>query len=127
MLTGRLNPYGGSIIDADARERLSILEQKTIDFNHEFSDIGFWDQVKGGNKFDDTAVIHAREISENFRNLEVSPAFASQTLVHYNPESQDGELFTRIANAYHELIVDGEAMVPFDSSSPNFTTFGVTK
>lgn len=127
MLTGRLNPYGGSVVDPVAREKLSIIEQHYVEFNDNFDDsLGFWEQVKGGDKFDDTAVIHARELSENFNNLEVSPAFASQTLVHYNPQSQNGELFTRIANAYHELIVDGEAMVPFDSSSPNFTTFGAT-
>ena len=127
MITGRLNPYGGSVVDPVAREKLNAIEQNIIEFNNNFDDsLGFWNEVKGGDKFDDTAVIHARELSENFNNLEVSPAFASQTLVHYNPESQNGENFTRMSNAYHELIVDGEAIVPFDSSSPNFTAFGAT-
>lgn len=38
MLTGRLNPYGGSVVDANARERLQTLESRSITLNNEFDD-----------------------------------------------------------------------------------------
>ena len=127
MITGRLNPYGGSVVDPVAREKLNAIEQNIIEFNNNFDDsLGFWNEVKGGDKFDDTAVIHARELSENFNNLEVSPSFASQTLVHYKPESQNGENFTRMSSEYHELIGEGYCNATQDHSTPNFTAMGAT-
>ena len=111
----------------DLETTLNGLSTNAITVNGEFEDIGFWGQVKGGDKFDDTVILHQRkELVENYGNKEVSPTYASQTRVVYEPSSQDGELFTRMANSYHELIVEGRAIVPHDSSSPNFTALGAT-
>ena len=125
MLTGRLNPYGGSVVDANARERLQTLENHSIALNNNFDDnAGWWGQMQGDDKREDTAILHCREITENFGNYEVSPAIITQTKVNYS--AGNGELFTRMANSYHELIVDGNARILTDSRTPNFSAMGAT-
>jgi len=111
----------------DLEGTLDGLSTNAITVNKEFEDLGFWAQVKGGDKFDETVILHQRKgVKENFGNLEVSPTYASQTVVEYTPQNNTGELFTRMANSYHELIVEGNANVEHDKASPNFTALGAT-
>ena len=132
MLTGRLNPYGGSVVDANARQRLQTLESHSITLNNEFDDtLGFWQQVKGEDKREDTVILHGREITENFGNIEVSPAIVTQTNVNYNDNYMNDQSsehqFTRIGNSYNELIVNGTVKnIPADTDTPNFTTLAAT-
>ena len=111
----------------DLEGTLDGLSTNAITINKEFEDLGFWAQVKGGDKFDETVILHQRKgVKENFGNLEVSPTYASQTVVEYVPQNNTGENFTRMANSYHELIVEGNANVESDKVSPNFTALGAT-
>lgn len=125
----------------DLDETLDGLSTNAITVNGEFDDtLGWWGQVQNGHRVKvgdewitdlgdkraDSIIVHKRELTENYLNLDVSPAIVTQTTVSYNPTSTDGELFTRMANSYHELIVEGKAIVPHDSSSPNFTALGAT-
>lgn len=125
----------------DLDETLDGLSTNAITVNGEFDDnLGFWGQVQNGHRVKvgdewindlgdkraDSIIVHKRELTENYLNLDVSPAIVTQTKVSYNPSSADGENFTRMSNGYHELIVEGKAIVPHDSQSPNFTAFGAS-
>ena len=120
---------------------IADIENNAIITNGEFDDnIGWWTQVQNGHtikvngqdvldlgdKRGDSIIVHKRELSENYLNLDVSPAIVTQTTVSYNPISTDGENFTRMASEYHELIGDGSAMARDDHHTPNFTAMGAT-
>lgn len=117
----------------ELQDTIDGLSDNAITTNGEFDDTaGFWGQVQNGHTGDlgdkraDSIIVHKRELSENFKNLDVSPAIVTQTKVSYNPSSTTGENFTRMSSSYHELIVDGKAIVPNDGTSPNFTALGAT-
>ena len=109
----------------DLEATLNGLSTNAITVNGEFDDtLGWWGQVKGGDKFDDTLIMHKRDLVENFNNKEVSPFMATQTVVDYSDNV--GHNFTRMCNAYHELIGDGSVMASDDHHTPNFTAMGAT-
>ena len=109
----------------DLDETLDGLSTNAITVNGEFDDtLGWWGQVQGGDKFDDTIIMHKRDLVENFNNKEVSPFMATQTVVDYSDNV--GRNFTRMCNAYHELIGDGSVMASDDHHTPNFTAMGAT-
>lgn len=117
---------------AETNERIIDLEERAIILNGEFDDTaGFWPQVQGEDKREDSVIIHGREITENFGNLEVSPAIVTQTKVRYsddysNDQNNDHQ-FARMTNGYHELIVDGTVSnIPSDNDTPNFSALGAT-
>lgn len=110
---------------AKTNERVKELESNAVILNGEFDDtLGWWSQVQGGDKFDDTIIMHKRSLVENFDNKEVSPFMATQTVVDYSDGV--GRNFTRMCNAYHELIGDGSVMASADHYTPNFTAMGAT-
>ena len=113
---------------ARVNNRVSDLEESlenAITVNGEFDNTaGFWQQVKFDGLTDDSIIAHKRSLTENYGNLEVSPAIITQTLVSYSADS--GQNFTRITDSYHELVVNGEANVTSDTSSPNFTPMGIS-
>jgi len=109
----------------DLETTLNGLSTNAITVNGEFDDtLGWWGQVHGGDKFDDTIIMHKRDLVENFNNKEVSPFMATQTVVDYSDNV--GHNFTRMCNAYHELIGDGSVMASDDHHTPNFTAMGAT-
>ena len=109
----------------ETNARVDELESNAVILNGQFDDsAGWWKQMQGEDKREDAVIVHKRQLSENFGNLEVSPAIITQTLVSYSADG--GENFTRMSNSYHELVVDGSANVTEDSTSPNFTPLGVT-
>lgn len=109
----------------DLDETLDGLSTNAITVNGEFDDtLGWWGQVHGGDKFDDTIIMHKRDLVENFDNKEVSPFMATQTVVDYSDNV--GHNFTRMCNAYHELIGDGSVIASDDHHTPNFTAMGAT-
>ena len=125
----------------DLETTLNGLSTNAITVNGEFDDtLGWWGQVQNGHRVKvgdewindlgdkraDSIIVHKRELSENYLNLDVSPAIVTQTTVSYNPISTDGENFTRMASEYHELIGDGSAMARDDHHTPNFTAMGAT-
>ena len=109
----------------ETNARVDELESNAVILNGQFDDTaGWWKQMQGEDKREDAVIVHKRELVENFNNKEVSPAIITQTLVSYSADG--GENFTRMASAYHELIVDGSANVTEDRTSPNFTPIGTT-
>ena len=118
-------PSGETEAYARTNERVKELEDHAVVLNGEFDDtLGWWGQVQGGDKFDDTIIMHKRSLVENFNNKEVSPFMATQTVVDYSDNV--GHNFTRMCNAYHELIGDGSVMASEDHYTPNFTAMGAT-
>lgn len=110
---------------AQTNERVKMLEDHAVVLNSVFDDtLGWWGQVKGGDKFDDTLIMHQRELVENFGNKEVSPFLATQTVIDYSDNV--GRNFTRMAGAYYEVIGDGSVWATTDHSTPNFTGLGCT-
>ena len=104
---------------------VNSLTDNALTVNGEFDDTaGWWKQMQGDDKRDDSVFVHKRQLVENFQNKEVSPAIVTQTLVSYSHDG--GQNFTRMSNSYHELIVSGTANVGEDSVSPNFTPAGTT-
>lgn len=128
--------------DIDVHNRLNYIEDHAVMPNMDFdNDWGWWNQVKDssnsliypypprqslitGNKRRDSILVHKRELTEQFDNYEVSPAIVTQTKVHYNDNV--GRSFTRMCNAYHELIGDGSVVANDDHHTPNFTAMGAT-
>lgn len=125
----------------DLDETLDGLSTNAITVNGEFDDtLGWWRQVQNGHRVKvgdewindlgdkraDSIIVHKRELTENYLNLDVSPAIVTQTTVSYNPTSTDGENFTRMASEYHELIGEGYCNATQDHSTPNFTAMGAT-
>ena len=122
--------------------RIDTLESyldNAITVNGEFDDTwGWWAQVQNGHavkkgnfyvtdlgdKRADSIIVHKRNLTENFANLDVSPAIVTQTKVTYN--SNAGENFTRMASEYHELIGEGHCIADQDHSTPNFSSIGAT-
>lgn len=122
--------------------RIDTLEStldNAITTNGEFDDTwGWWAQVQNGHavkkgkfyvtdlgdKRADSIIVHKRNLTENFANLDVSPAIVTQTKVTYN--SNAGENFTRMGSEYHELIGEGYCNATQDHSTPNFTAMGAT-
>ena len=99
--------------------------ENAITVNGEFdSTAGFWGQVKFDGLTDDSIIVHKRNLTENYGNLEISPAIITQTLVSYSAD--EGQNFTRITDSYNELIVNGTASVTEDSKTPNFTPLGTS-
>lgn len=113
---------------ARVNNRVSDLEESlenAITVNGEFdSTAGFWGQVKFDGFTDDAVIVHKKISTENYNNLEVTPNIITQSLVSYSADS--GQNFTRITDSYHELVVNGEANVTSDTSSPNFTPMGIS-
>lgn len=122
-------------------ETISALDEDAILTNNQFDDtLGWWAQVQNGHRVKvgdewitdlgdkraDSIIVHQRELTENYLNLDVSPAIVTQTTVSYNPTSTDGENFTRMASEYHELIGEGYCNATQDHSTPNFTAMGAT-
>ena len=122
-------------------ETISALDEDAILTNNQFDDtLGWWAQVQNGHRVKvgdewitdlgdkraDSIIVHKRELTENYLNLDVSPAIVTQTTVSYNPTSTDGENFTRMASEYHELIGEGYCNATQDHSTPNFTAMGAT-
>ena len=104
---------------------VNSLTDNALTVNGEFDNTaGWWKQMQGDDKRDDSVFVHKRQLVENFQNKEVSPAIVTQTLVSYSHDG--GENFTRMSNSYHELVVSGTANVGEDSVSPNFTPVGAT-
>ena len=104
---------------------VNSLADNALTVNGEFDNTaGWWKQMQGDDKRDDSIFVHKRQLVENFQNKEVSPAIVTQTLVSYSHDG--GENFTRMSNSYHELIVSGTANVGEDRISPNFTPVGAT-
>lgn len=104
---------------------VNSLTDNALTVNGEFDNTaGWWKQMQGDDKRDDSIFVHKRQLVENFQNKEVSPAIVTQTLVSYSHDG--GENFTRMSNSYHELVVSGTANVGKDSVSPNFTPVGAT-
>ena len=104
---------------------VNSLAEHALTANGEFDDTaGWWKQMQGPDKRDDSILVHKRELVENLGVDEVSPAIVTQTLVSYSHDG--GENFTRMSNSYHELVVSGTANVVEDSVSPNFTPVGAT-
>ena len=104
---------------------VNSLADNALTVNGEFDNTaGWWKQMQGDDKRDDSIFVHKRQLVENFQNKEVSPAIVTQTLVSYSHDG--GENFTRMSNSYHELVVSGTANVSKDSVSPNFTPVGAT-
>lgn len=104
---------------------VNSLTDNALTVNGEFDNTaGWWKQMQGDDKRDDSIFVHKRQLVENFRNKEVSPAIVTQTLVSYSHDG--GENFTRMSNSYHELVVSGTANVGEDRVSPNFTPVGAT-
>lgn len=104
---------------------VNSLADNALTVNGEFDNTaGWWKQMQGDDKRDDSIFVHKRQLVENFQNKEVSPAIVTQTLVSYSHDG--GENFTRMSNSYHELVVSGTANVGKDSVSPNFTPVGAT-
>lgn len=104
---------------------VNSLADNALTVNGEFDNTaGWWKQMQGDDKRDDSIFVHKRQLVENFQNKEVSPAIVTQTLVSYSHDG--GENFTRMSNSYHELVVSGTANVGEDSVSPNFTPVGAT-
>ena len=104
---------------------VNSLTDNALTVNGEFDNTaGWWKQMQGDDKRDDSIFVHKRQLVENFQNKEVSPAIVTQTLVSYSHDG--GENFTRMSNSYHELVVSGTANVGEDSVSPNFTPVGAT-
>lgn len=115
----------------ETNARVDELESRAVILNGEFDDTaGWWKQMQNGHEDDlgdkreDSVIVHKRELVENFKSRDVSPAIVTQTLVSYSHDG--GENFTRMSNSYHELIVSGTANVGEDSVSPNFTPVGAT-
>ena len=109
----------------EVESTIDELADNALTVNGEFDDtLGWWGQVQGGDKFDDTIIMHKRDLVENFNNKEVSPFMATQTVVDYSDNV--GHNFTRMCNAYHELIGDGSVMASDDHHTPNFTAMGAT-
>ena len=109
----------------EVESTIDELADNALTVNGEFDDtLGWWGQVQGGDKFDDTIIMHKRDLVENFNNKEVSPFMATQTVVDYSDNV--GRNFTRMCNAYHELIGDGSVMASDDHHTPNFTAMGAT-
>ena len=115
----------------ETNARVDELESNAVILNGQFDDTaGWWKQMQNGHEDDlgdkreDSVIVHKRELVENFKSRDVSPAIVTQTLVSYS--SDKGENFTRMSNSYHELIVDGSANVTEDRTSPNFTPIGTT-
>ena len=109
----------------EVESTIDELADNALTVNGEFDDtLGWWGQVQGGDKFDDTIIMHKRDLVENFNNKEVSPFMATQTVVDYSENV--GRNFTRMCNAYHELIGDGSVMASDDHHTPNFTAMGAT-
>lgn len=115
----------------ETNARVDELESRAVILNGEFDDTaGWWKQMQNGHEDDlgdkreDSVIVHKRELVENFKSRDVSPAIVTQTLVSYSHDG--GENFTRMSNSYHELIVSGTANVGEDSVSPNFTSVGAT-
>lgn len=115
----------------ETNSRVDELESRAVILNGEFDDTaGWWKQMQNGHEDDlgdkreDSVIVHKRELVENFKSRDVSPAIVTQTLVSYSHDG--GENFTRMSNSYHELIVSGTANVGEDSVSPNFTPVGAT-
>ena len=122
--------------------RIDTLEStldNAITTNGEFDDTwGWWAQVQNGHTYKingqdvpdlgdkraDSIIVHKRALTENYLNLDVSPAIVTQTKVTYN--SNAGENFTRMASEYHELIGEGYCNATQDHSTPNFTAMGAT-
>ena len=122
--------------------RIDTLESaldNAITTNGEFDDtLGWWAQVQNGHTYKingqdvpdlgdkraDSIIVHKRALTENYLNLDVSPAIVTQTKVTYN--SNAGENFTRMASEYHELIGEGYCNATQDHSTPNFTAMGAT-
>ena len=132
MLTGQINHYGGNVVDPTARELLAEtksqvqdLQNNAVILNGFFDDtLGWWPQVQGEDKREDTVVVHGREISHNTGNIEASPFTVTQTKVNYLDST--GSQFARMTNSYHELIVEGDTDVESESVSPNFSAVGAT-
>ena len=88
-------PSGETEAYARTNERVKELEDHAVVLNGEFDDtLGWWGQVQGGDKFDDTIIMHKRSLVENFDNKEVSPFMATQTVVDYSDGI--GRNFTRM-------------------------------
>ncbi len=119
---------------ARTNNRIDTLESyidNAITTNGEFDDTwGWWAQVQNGHgndlgdKREDSVFVHKRDLVENFKSLDVSPALVTQTRVTYN--SNTGENFTRMASEYHELIGEGHCIASQDHSTPNFSSIGAT-
>lgn len=123
----------------DLETTLNGLSTNAITVNGEFDDTwGWWAQVQNGHTYKingqdvpdsgdkraDSIIVHKRALTENYLNLDVSPAIVTQTKVTYN--SNAGENFTRMASEYHELIGEGYCNATQDHSTPNFTAMGAT-
>lgn len=123
------------------QDTIDGLADNAITVNGEFDDtLGWWAQVQNGHRVKvgdewindlgdkraDSIIVHKRNLTENYLNLDVSPAIVTQTKVNYNPTSTDGENFTRMASEYHELIGEGYCNATQDHSTPNFTAMGAT-
>ena len=137
-----LNTSSENAAYARTNNRIDTLEStldNAITTNREFDDtVGWWTQVQNGHtvnvngqdvldlgdKRGDSIIVHKRELSENYLNLDVSPAIVTQTIVNYS--SNGGQNFTRMASAYHEVIGQGTVSILGDEASPNFTPAGVS-
>lgn len=125
--------------DVDVHNRLNYIEDHVVMPNMDFDDTwGWWAQVQNGHTYKingqdvpdsgdkraDSIIVHKRALTENYLNLDVSPAIVTQTKVTYN--SNAGENFTRMASEYHELIGEGHCIAEKDHSTPNFSSIGAT-
>ncbi len=123
----------------ELQDTIDELADNAITTNGEFDDtIGWWTQVQNGHtinvngqdvldlgdKRKDSIIVHKRELSENYLNLDVSPAIVTQTIVNYS--NNGGQNFTRMTSAYHEVIGQGTVSILGDEASPNFTPAGVS-
>ena len=129
-----LNTSSENAAYSRTNNRIDELESyldNAITTNGEFDDTwGWWAQVQNGHgndlgdKREDSVFVHKRDLVENFKSLDVSPALVTQTRVTYN--SNTGENFTRMASEYHELIGEGHCIASQDHSTPNFSSIGAT-
>lgn len=137
-----LNTSSENAAYSRTNNRIDELESyldNAITTNGEFDDtLGWWAQVQNGHTYKingqnvpdlgdkraDSIIVHKRELTENYLNLDVSPAIVTQTKVTYN--SNTGENFTRMASEYHELIGEGHCIAEQDHSTPNFSSIGAT-
>ena len=123
----------------ELQDTIDELADNAITTNGEFDDtIGWWTQVQNGHtitvngqdvldlgdKRGDSIIVHKRELSESYLNLDVSPAIVTQTIVNYS--NNGGQNFTRMTSAYHEVIGQGTVSILGDEASPNFTPAGVS-
>ena len=116
---------------AETNARVDELESNAVMLNGEFDDdAGWWKQVQNGHEGDlgdkraDSVIVHKRNLIENYKYIDVSPAIVTQTFVSYSHDG--GENFTRMTSAYHELIANGTVRVTQEQATPNFTPIGTS-